>query len=55
MARLYGEALANSTLVPEPEPWVVGRGLDKIQEAIEVLKKGSVQRKVVITLQNRNA
>lgn len=43
-------ALANGTLVPEPEPYVVGKGLDKIQEAIDVLKKGVSAKKVVVTL-----
>ncbi len=45
-----GDALANGTLVPEPEPLVVGKGLDKIQEGIDVLKKGVSARKVVIAL-----
>lgn len=45
-----GEALANGTLAAEPEPLVVGKGLDKIQEGIEVLKKGVSARKIIVTL-----
>lgn len=45
-----GEALANGTLVPEPEPLVVGKGLDKIQEGIDKLKKGVSARKLIVTL-----
>ncbi len=45
-----GDALANGTLVPEPECCVVGKGLDKIQEAIDVLKKGISAQKIVVIL-----
>jgi NADPH:quinone reductase-like Zn-dependent oxidoreductase len=43
-------ALAENKFVAAPEPLVVGKGLDKIQEAMDVIKKGVSARKVVVTL-----
>ncbi|KAI1380096.1 GroES-like protein [Hypoxylon crocopeplum] len=45
------KALATGQLVPEPEPWVVGQGLESIQGAFETRLKGPVSaKKVVVTL-----
>ncbi|POS74745.1 zinc-binding dehydrogenase [Diaporthe helianthi] len=43
-------ALAKGSFVPAPEPLVVGHGLDKIQEAFEVGRKGVSAKKLVVTL-----
>jgi threonine dehydrogenase-like Zn-dependent dehydrogenase len=43
-------ALANGAYVPSPEPLVVGSGLEKIQEAVDVVKQGVSAKKVVVTL-----
>jgi NADPH:quinone reductase-like Zn-dependent oxidoreductase len=43
-------ALAERQFVPAPEPQVVGRGLDKIQEALDVQMKGVSARKIVVSL-----
>lgn len=43
-------ALAKGSFVPAPEPLVVGHGLDKIQEAIEVGRKGVSAKKLVVTV-----
>ncbi|GAM82788.1 hypothetical protein ANO11243_007740 [Dothideomycetidae sp. 11243] len=43
-------ALEEGSFVPAPEPMVVGKGLDKIQEAYEVHRKGVSAKKVVVTL-----
>lgn len=45
-----GDALRLRNFVPAPEPLVVGKGLDKIQEAFEVQKKGLSAKKVVVSL-----
>jgi hypothetical protein len=44
------KALEAGNYVYAPEPLVVGKGLDKIQEAFEVLKKGVSAKKVVVSL-----
>jgi hypothetical protein len=44
------EALASGSFVAAPEPKVVGRGLEKIQDAFEVHKEGVSARKVVVLL-----
>ncbi|KAL9080587.1 MAG: hypothetical protein Q9157_000642, partial [Trypethelium eluteriae] len=44
------QALAEGSFVPEPEPLVVGQGLDKMQEAYDVFYKGVSAQKVVVTL-----
>ncbi len=41
-------ALEAGTFVPAPEPLVVGHGLEKIQEAVDVQMKGTSARKVVV-------
>ncbi|KPI42416.1 Zinc-binding alcohol dehydrogenase domain-containing protein cipB [Cyphellophora attinorum] len=51
---LYGEVLptllARGKFVPSPEPQVVGSGLEKLQEAMDMQKKGVSARKLVVTL-----
>jgi len=44
------KALEEGSFVYAPKPLVVGKGLDKIQEAFEVLKKGVSAQKVVVSL-----
>ncbi len=44
------KALEEESYVYAPEPLVIGKGLDKIQEAFEVLKKGVSAKKVVVSL-----
>ena len=44
------KALAEGKFVAAPEPLVVGKGLESIQEALEVQKKGVSARKVVVSL-----
>ncbi|EKG11423.1 Alcohol dehydrogenase superfamily zinc-containing [Macrophomina phaseolina MS6] len=44
------DALAAGKYVAAPEPYVVGNGLEHIQEALDVVKKGVSARKVVVTL-----
>ena len=43
-------ALANGTFIPAPEAQVVGKGLENIQEAFAVAKKGVSAKKVVVEL-----
>lgn len=43
-------ALAERQVVPAPEPEVVGKGLDKIQEAFMVHRQGVSARKIVVAL-----
>lgn len=44
------KALEVGTVVPAPEPLVVGHGLEKIQDAVDVQMKGTSAQKVVVTL-----
>ncbi|KAL4900321.1 hypothetical protein BDW74DRAFT_188339 [Aspergillus multicolor] len=44
------EALARGQFVPALPPLVVGKGLEKIQEALDVQRKGVSGRKLVVTL-----
>ncbi|RDW76679.1 zinc-binding alcohol dehydrogenase family protein [Aspergillus mulundensis] len=44
------EALARGQFVPAPPPLVVGKGLEKIQEALDVQRKGVSGKKLVVTL-----
>ncbi|KAF6225178.1 hypothetical protein HO133_010375 [Letharia lupina] len=44
------QALTEGTYVTAPEPFVVGHGLEYIQEAFDVQKKGVSAKKVVVTL-----
>jgi NADPH:quinone reductase-like Zn-dependent oxidoreductase len=44
------QALAEGVFIPAPDPMVVGHGLDKIQDAFDVQKKGVSAKKVVVTL-----
>ncbi|KAH6658029.1 chaperonin 10-like protein [Truncatella angustata] len=43
-------ALENGTLKAKPEPQIVGEGLEKIQEAMNLYKKGVSATKLVVTL-----
>ncbi|KAJ6159922.1 hypothetical protein N7497_004459 [Penicillium chrysogenum] len=44
------DALANGQFVPAPEAFVVGKGLDKIQEAFGVHMQGVSAKKIVVSL-----
>ncbi|KAI2464463.1 GroES-like protein [Annulohypoxylon bovei var. microspora] len=44
------KALEARQFVPAPEPLVVGRGLEKIQEAMDLQKKGVSAKKIVVLL-----
>ncbi|TVY15016.1 Dehydrogenase azaJ [Lachnellula arida] len=44
------EALGAGTFVPAPDPFVVGKGLERVQEAMDISKKGVSAKKVVVTL-----
>jgi hypothetical protein len=44
-------ALAEGNYIAAPEPQVVGKGLENIQLAFDVLKKGVSAKKVVVTLE----
>ena len=43
-------ALANGTLKCKPGPDVVGRGLEKIQEAVDLMKTGPSAKKYVVEI-----
>ncbi|EOO03388.1 putative zinc-binding oxidoreductase protein [Phaeoacremonium minimum UCRPA7] len=45
-----GPALAARQIVPAPEPLVVGRGLEKINEALDLNQKGVSAKKIVVSL-----
>ncbi len=45
-----GKALAKGTYIAAPEPEVVGKGLEYIQAALDVQKKGMSAKKVVVSL-----
>lgn len=45
MERFVPEALGNETLKPASEAIVIERGLEMIQETLDVLKKGVSARK----------
>lgn len=44
------KALQAGTFVPAPEPLVAGKGLESIQAAVDLLKKGVSAKKVVVSL-----
>ncbi|KAJ5435493.1 Polyketide synthase enoylreductase [Penicillium cf. griseofulvum] len=44
------QALERGQFVPAPPPYVVGKGLDKIQEALHLQRKGVSGQKLVVTL-----
>lgn len=44
------EALAKGVFVAAPEPMVIGKGLEFVQEAFAVQKKGVSAKKVVVLL-----
>jgi NADPH:quinone reductase-like Zn-dependent oxidoreductase len=44
------EALANGKFRATPEPFVVGEGLETIQEALNIQKKGVSAKKIVVSL-----
>ena len=43
-------ALKAGTFVPAPEPWVVGKGLESLQGAVDLVQKGVSAKKVVVSL-----
>ncbi|KAK4465135.1 hypothetical protein QBC42DRAFT_262129 [Cladorrhinum samala] len=44
------DALREGLYVPTPEPWVMGKGLESIQEALDRQRKGVSRQKIVVTL-----
>ncbi|PGH09549.1 hypothetical protein GX51_00655 [Blastomyces parvus] len=44
------QALEICQFVPAPPPHVVGQGLDKIQEGLDLQRKGVSRKKIVVTL-----
>jgi hypothetical protein len=44
------KALEAGSYLYAPEPLVVGKGLERIQKAFEVVKKGVSAKKVVVSL-----
>lgn len=44
------DALAEGRHLAAPDPWVVGRGVHAIQEAVQVYRQGVSARKVVVSL-----
>lgn len=50
MREFLQPALENGTFLARPEPQIVGQGLEKVQEAMEIQKKGVSAKKVVISL-----
>jgi hypothetical protein len=54
VARIYTEflpqALGQGQFLPAPPPQVVGKGLNKIQEALDLQRKGVSGKKLVVTL-----
>jgi hypothetical protein len=44
------QALEQGQFVPAPPPQVVGNGLDKIQDALHLQRKGVSGKKLVVTL-----
>ena len=44
------EAMAKGQFVTTPEPWVVGRGLSGIQDAVEACLKGVSGKKAIALL-----
>jgi NADPH:quinone reductase-like Zn-dependent oxidoreductase len=44
------KALKTGTFVPAPEPLVVGKGLEKVQEAVDLMGKGVSAKKLVVVL-----
>lgn len=44
------EALEQRSFVPAPEPQIVGRGLEHVQEAIDLIAKGVSAKKLVVLL-----
>jgi hypothetical protein len=49
-AKYLPEALASGKFRAAPEPLVVGEGLDAIQGALDMQKKGVSAKKVVVSL-----
>ncbi|KAL2002443.1 hypothetical protein VTN02DRAFT_6784 [Thermoascus thermophilus] len=48
--RLIPRALADGSLQTKPDPLVVGEGLERVQEGIDLQRRGVSARKVVVTL-----
>lgn len=49
-AEFLPKALAEGKFVAAPEPLVVGKGLERLQQAFDVQMKGVSAKKVVVTL-----
>lgn len=49
-ADFLGQALEKGLYQCKPDPMVVGHGLEKVQEALDIQKKGVSAKKVVLTL-----
>lgn len=45
-----GQALEQKTFIPAPESRVVGKGLESVQDAIEIARKGVSAQKLVVSL-----
>ncbi|CAK4034991.1 Zinc-binding alcohol dehydrogenase domain-containing cipB [Lecanosticta acicola] len=44
------KALANGTLQPKPDPWVIGEGLEFVQQGVDTVRKGVSATKIVVKL-----
>jgi hypothetical protein len=44
------KALVTGAYVPAPDPLVVGKGLESVQEAVDLINKGVLVRKLVVPL-----
>lgn len=44
------KSLREGTMLPKPDPFVAGHGLEAIQGALDTLKRGVSASKVVVTL-----
>jgi NADPH:quinone reductase-like Zn-dependent oxidoreductase len=54
-ADFMGDGLANGKLKVKPEPVVVGVGLEKLQEGIDMCKRGVSARKIVVELETQDS
>lgn len=49
-ATFLPQALANRSFQAKPNPYVVGHGIENMQHAFDIQKKGVSAKKVVVTL-----
>lgn len=47
---ILSESLADGSFKAKPDPMVIGHGLDKVQEGLDLLKGGVSATKVVVTV-----